>query len=210
MSGFTANCPSCGAKIEFRWSNAVQATCPFCKSILVRHDVDLTKVGEVGDLPVDQSPIQLGTTGTYDRRNFSVVGRILYEYDRGGWNEWHLRLDDSTSAWLSDAMAEYAVSRSMASADIPPADRVRVGESYAWGGRSYEASTITKAHYRGVEGELPFETWNKHDALFVDLDAVDGHFATIDYSDDTPALYVGEYAGFDDLHLGNLRRIEGW
>ena len=210
MSGLTTICPGCGAKIEFRWSSAVQTTCPFCKSILVRHDVDLTKVGEVGDLPAEQSPVQLGTTGSFDRRSFSVVGRILYEYDRGGWNEWHLRLDDSTSAWLSDAMSEYAVSHSVESTDVPPADRVRVGEKYTWNGRSYEAATITKAHYRGVEGELPFETWNKHDALFVDLDADDGHFATIDYSDDAPVLYLGEYAEFDDLHLGNLRKIEGW
>jgi hypothetical protein len=210
MTGLTTSCPNCGAKIEFRWSGAVQTTCPFCKSILVRHDVDLTKVGEVGDLPKDESPIQLGTTGTYDRRSFSVVGRILYEYERGGWNEWHLRLDDSTSAWLSDAMAEYAVSRGATSPNLPAADRVRVGETYALSGRAYKAATITTARYRGVEGELPFETWNKHEARFVDLDADDGHFATIDYSDATPALYLGEYAEFDDLHLGNLRHIEGW
>jgi hypothetical protein len=210
MSGLTCNCPSCGAKIEFRWSSAVQTTCPFCKSILVRHDVDLTKVGEVGDLPKDSSPIQLGTTGTYDRRNFSVVGRIMYEYERGGWSEWHLRLDDATSAWLSDAMAEYAISQSVTAQDLPPADRVRVGASYAWNGRSYETATITHAHYRAVEGELPFETWDRKDALFVDLDANDGHFATIDYSDQTPTLYLGEFTEFEDLRLANLRPIEGW
>jgi hypothetical protein len=210
MSGLTANCPSCGAKIEFRWSSAVQTTCPFCKSILVRHDVDLTKVGEVGDLPANESPIQLGTAGTFDRRHFSVVGRILYEYERGGWNEWHLRLDDSTSAWLSDAMAEYAVSRSVELPDIPAADSVKLGSTWTWNGRSYVAATLTKAHYRGVEGELPFTTWDKHDAQFVDLDAADGKFATIDYSDDTPTLYLGEYTEFDDLQLSNLRHIEGW
>jgi hypothetical protein len=210
MSGLTANCPSCGAKIVFRWSSAVQTTCPFCKSILVRHDVDLEKVGEVGDLPADESPIQLGTTGTFERRHFSVVGRILYEYDRGGWNEWHIRLDDSASAWLSDAVSEYAMSSRVESKDIPAADRVAIGNTFTWSGRSYTASTITKARYRGVEGELPFETWDKHDALFIDCTAADGKFATIDYSDETPALYLGAYAEFDDLHMTNLRPIAGW
>ena len=210
MTGPTANCPGCGAKIDFRWSSAVQTTCPFCKSILVRHDVDLAKVGEVGDLPADQSPIQLGTTGTFQKRHFTVVGRILYEYERGGWNEWHLRLDDATSAWLSDAMAEYAVSRRADAADLPAAADMHVGESHRWDGRAYTAAALTNAHYRGVEGELPFETWNKHDVLFVDLDAQDGHFATIDYSDEPPTLYLGEYTEFDDLHMSNLRQIEGW
>ena len=51
MSRFSANCPNCGSKIEFLWSGAVQTTCEFCKSILVRTDKDLTKVGEVsGDV----------------------------------------------------------------------------------------------------------------------------------------------------------------
>ena len=210
MSGPSATCPGCGAKIDFRWSSAVQTTCPFCKSILVRHDVDLTKVGEVGDLPPDPSPIQLGSTGVYARIGFTVVGRIMYEYERGTWNEWHLRSDDAASAWLSDAMAEYAVSRRAEVRGLPPAERVAVGQMYPWQGRTYKAATLTTAHYRGVEGELPFECWNKRDVLFVDLDAGDGHFGTLDYGDEPPTLYLGEYVDFDDLHLGNLRKIEGW
>jgi hypothetical protein len=37
-----------------------------------------------------------------------------------------------------------------------------------------------------------------------------GKFATVDYSDETPALYLGESVEFDDLHLKNLRKFEGW
>ena len=110
MSDKTANCPNCGAPVTFLWSSAVQTTCPFCKSILVRRDVDLEKVGVVADLPLDSSPIQIGTEGIFEKKAFVVVGRILYEYDRGGWNEWHLIFNDGTSGWLSDAQDEYAIS----------------------------------------------------------------------------------------------------
>jgi hypothetical protein len=210
MTGPSANCPGCGARIEFLWSSAVQTTCPFCKSILVRHDVDLKKVGEVGDLPPDQSPIRIGATGVFQRRAFTVVGRIIYEYERGSWNEWHLMLDDATSAWLSDAMGEYAVSREAKAPELPTAERVRVGQNYAWSGRIYKVMILAMARYRGVEGELPFETWNRYDVLFADLDADDGHFATLDYSDDVPTLYLGEYMEFDDLRFANLKEIAGW
>ena len=50
MSDRAGNCPNCGAPIQFRWSAAVQTTCEYCHSILVRTDVDLKKVGEVADL----------------------------------------------------------------------------------------------------------------------------------------------------------------
>lgn len=213
MSRRTATCPNCGAPIEFLWSSAVQTTCPFCKSILVRHDVDLEKVGEVGDLPPSISPIQIQTQGVYRGRPFTVVGRILYEYERGGWNEWHVRVDDRESAWLSDAQGEYAVTREVeGAAELPSASAVRVGASYALAKKPFKVVSLTRARYRGVEGELPFEYWNKREVLFADLEAPGEQFATLDYSggDEAPVLYVGEWLSFDELQLTNLREIEGW
>ena len=87
MSQPTGICPNCGAQIVFRWSSSVQTVCEYCKSILVRTDVDLKKVGQVADLPPDSSPIQLGAEGTYNHKAFTAIGRIIYEYEQGSWNE---------------------------------------------------------------------------------------------------------------------------
>ena len=75
---------------------------------------------------------------------------------------------------------------------------------------TYEVTTITRARYRGVEGELPFEYWDKTEMFFVDLETSDGRFATIDYSESEPLLFLGETVEFEDLQLKNLRRFEGW
>src|SRR6266851_8481324 len=97
MSERVANCPNCGAPIKFLWSSAVQTTCEFCHSILVRRDVDLERVGEIADLPPDSSPLQIASEGAYAGKPFVVVGRILYEYELGGWNEWHVVFNDGRS-----------------------------------------------------------------------------------------------------------------
>ena len=122
MTQPVSNCPNCGAKIVFKWSSSVQTVCPYCKSILVRTDVDLKKVGQVADLPPDSSPIQLNTEGIYRNKAFVVIGRILYEYDQGGWNEWHITMNDGTSAWLSDAQNEYAISFATNTTGLPGSD----------------------------------------------------------------------------------------
>src|SRR3569833_959884 len=109
MTQPTANCPNCGARITFRWSGSVQTVCEFCKSILIRYDLDLQKVGQVADLPQNSSPIQIGTEGIFAKYSFSVIGRIIYEYEQGNWNEWHLVTNDGASGWLSDAHQNYAV-----------------------------------------------------------------------------------------------------
>ena len=209
MTQPTANCPNCGAKIVFRWSSSVQTVCEFCKSILVRTDVDLKKVGQVADLPPNSSPIQIGTEGVYQHQGFVAIGRIIYEYNQGTWNEWHI-VRNNGSAWLSDAQDEYAVTFAAPGRKLPAASEVQVGQRFSWDNETYAVSTITQAHYKGVEGELPFQYWDKEDVVFVDLMTSGGKFATIDYSDETPVLYLGEAVEFDALKLQNLRSFEGW
>ena len=109
MTHPAGTCPNCGAPVEFQWSSAVQTVCSHCRSVLVRRDLDLTKVGVVADLPPDVSPIQVGTKGRFADAAFTVTGRIVYEYGAGTWNEWHLLFSDGSSGWLSDAQLDYAI-----------------------------------------------------------------------------------------------------
>lgn len=206
-----ANCPNCGAPVRFRWSSAVQTVCEFCRSILVRRDVNLERVGTVADLPEFGSPIQIGTEGNYRNRAFTVIGRILYEYEQGGWNEWHLMFQDGVSGWLSDAQLQYAVSFLVKPpAPLPAVQALAVNQVHRWNNIEYQVTTLTNAHYRGVQGELPFEYWDKQDVLFADLATREMLFATLDYSEGAPLLFMGEWVEFEQLKLQNLRQFEGW
>ncbi|HEX8276215.1 MAG TPA: DUF4178 domain-containing protein [Longimicrobiaceae bacterium] len=215
MSGPVANCPSCGGPVEFHWAGAVQTVCAYCQSVLVRHDLDLEAVGVKSLPPPVTSPIQIGTRGRYRERAFTVTGRIAYEYERGGWSEWHLAMSDGGSGWLSDAQAEYAVSfLAPDPGPLPAPAEIRTGQRFSWGGTEYQAAAVTRARYVGVEGELPFEYWDKEQVPFVDLRTTDGRFATLDFSEPTPLLYLGEYVELDNLWLTDLRdsparRVEG-
>ena len=210
MTQPSGTCPNCGAPIVFRWSSSVQTVCSFCKSILVRTDVNLAKVGQVADLPPDSSPIQMGTEGVYNKKAFVTIGRIIYEYELGTWNEWNLMINDGTNGWLSDAQDEYVVTFAAPGRTLPENRRVNLGQKCIWDGDTYTVTTLTEAHYRGVEGELPFPYWDKEDVWFADLATGSGKFATLDYSDEQPALYLGEAVEFNDLKLRNLRQFEGW
>ena len=202
-------CPSCGAPIVFQWSSSVQTTCASCHSILVRTDVNLERVGVVSDLPPDSSPIQIGASGVYQDRAFTVAGRIIYDYDEGSWNEWHIVLNQG-SAWLSDAQSQYAVTLAFPAAPLPALASVHLGDRFTWNKITFAATAITQARYRGVEGELPFEYWDKQEATFVDLRSAGGDFGTLDYSGAEPVLYLGKMVEFEAMRLTNLREFEGW
>jgi predicted RNA-binding Zn-ribbon protein involved in translation (DUF1610 family) len=205
MTAPVASCPGCGAEIRFQWAGAVQTVCGHCGSVLVRRGVDLEKVGRVSEPPPATSPVQIGTRGTFDGVAFTVVGRIAYAYERGFWSEWHLAFSDGRSGWLSDAQDEYAVSFLSPPAPLPPPEALRPGERLALGGAWYTVSTLTRARYAGVEGELPFEYWDHAEVPFVDLTGPGGTLATLDYGQDPPLLFQGRYVSFAELDLRNLR-----
>lgn len=206
----SARCPNCGAPLVYRWSSSVQTVCEHCRSVVVRTDVDLQKVGVVADLPLDGSPIQLATEGQYGDKHFVVAGRIMYQYEQGTWNEWRIVLDGGADGWLSDAQNELAVSFRVEMPRLPPPAQATLGRSFSWNGVDFTVVSRTLAHYAGVEGELPFEYWDKTDVMFVDLRSERLDFATLDYSDDEPALYIGTATDFDALRLRNVRAFEGW
>jgi hypothetical protein len=211
MSRPAGNCPQCGAKIEFQFSCAVQTVCEFCRSIVVRRDVDLALVGKVATLPPDSSPIQMRSEGIWGNKAFHVAGRIIYQYEFGGWNEWHLVFQDGKSGWLSDAQADFTISFAFTPPEaLPAAGDLSTGRSFEWNGIRFSMTSITEAHYAGVEGELPFEYWDKSEVKFADLRSTDAHFATIDYSEEPPLLFVGESVTLDQLRMKNLRSFEGW
>jgi Domain of unknown function (DUF4178) len=210
MTSRSATCPNCGAPLVYRWSSSVQTVCEHCRSVVVRTDVDLKNVGVVADLPPNASPIQLSTEGRYGDKGFVVAGRILYQYEQGTWNEWRIVVEGGVDGWLSDAQNELAVSFAVKESHIPSADQATLGSSFNWNGTVFTVVSRTVAHYAGVEGELPFEYWDKTDVTFVDLRSEGSDFATLDYSDDEPALYIGKAVDFDTLRLRNVRTFEGW
>jgi len=117
-------------------------------------------------------------------------------------------------AWLSDAQGDLAISAPVTNAGaLPAANELKVGQSYAIDGTRFRVASLTRARYAGVEGELPFTTWDRDESLFADLDT-DGNgdtlrFATIDYSDDAPVAYVKTYPLFIPLaRLGSIKHAE--
>ena len=201
----TAGCPSCGAPLRFRGATSVVAVCQFCKATLVRDGVNLQDIGKQAELLEDHSPIRIGADGRHKGRGFTVVGRIQYRYGAGVWNEWHVLMADGKSAWLSDANREYTITYLLPPQPVPAFAELKPGQALTLGKDAFTAMNMEQAEVVAGEGELPFKFQSGWKADVADLRGEGNKFATIDYSEEPPHIYVGEKLPFDQFSFSGLR-----
>jgi ribosomal protein S27E len=208
---FSANCPACGAPVVFKSSASFHGVCEFCRSTLVRHGGNLENLGRMADLLEDASPIRLGTEGRYKGVHFAVIGRLQLRYAAGVWNEWHVLFDDMRGGWLSDAGGDYSLRVLTApKAELPAFAGLMPNDDVTLAGREFVVSNLEEAMCVSGEGELPFAFGAGYAAPLVDLRAAEGEgFASIDYSETPPLVFLGESLPFASFHFANLRGDAG-
>lgn len=174
--------------------------------------MDLEKIGEMGELAEDSSPIQLGMTGVFGNKFFHTSGRIIYAYDDGLWNEWHLYFDTGETGWLTDAQGEFAISFAH---DSPPLNSslLELGKGTKIGNDYFQVSDIKKVTYAGSEGELPFTAEKGYSSTVYDFSHRDNKFFTVvvpDNGESEMLMFKGRYLDFWSLKPQNIKLFEGW
>lgn len=204
-----ANCPSCGAPVNFQSAASVFAVCAYCTSTLLRRGASIEDIGRMAALMDDPTLIRIGTEGVYQGTHFAVIGRIQMRYDAGLWNEWHILFDDMRTGWLAGAAGEYYLTfEKPATRALPAFAAIRVEDSIDLGDGVFEVTNIESATCIAGQGELPFAVGAGYAAPVVDLRAGE-RFATLDYSDagpdGAPRVFVGARVEAQKLGLTGLR-----
>jgi hypothetical protein len=215
-----APCPNCGAPVEFQSAASVSAICGYCRSSVLRDGEALRRIGQSAELFADRGLLQLGSSGRWQQRGFTLVGRVQYGYGKGGaalsapaevegtWSEWHALFDDGASGWLSEDNDQYVMAFAVRS-DVPPpaADALRVGQPVELVRKLWRVASLTRSSVLAAQGELPVPPALGRSQLIADLRNAQEQVATLEYADGGPPLLsVGVPARPADLELRNLRQ----
>ncbi|MBI3132825.1 MAG: DUF4178 domain-containing protein [Acidobacteria bacterium] len=198
-----SNCPSCASPLAFRPGTMV-SVCKACGSLCARTDRDPQLIGKVAALLETGSPLAVGATGRFAGRAFSVAGRIQMAHPLGGvWDEWYLALEDGRWGWLAEAQGRFLLTFPTATkAPVPAYEALQPGQQVDLGEQGrFAIQEASEARVAGAEGEIPWRVSLQESFRFADLGGPNGAFATLDYSEQPPLLYLGRDVPFADLHL---------
>ena len=204
MNGVQAACPGCGAPIEFAIGSALLKVCEHCQSLVARGDQKLEDLGKVSLLVQTQSPLKLGAEGTFHGQSCEVAGRIQYQHQAGGvWNEWYLHLANDDWLWLAEAQGRFfeTAPLKLKKADaVPPFESLRLGQRFTIPTvGKFTIAEIGIAQLQAAEGEIPFVVFPNQPHPYADLSGDHDRYATLDYSQNPPAIYTGREITLDQL-----------
>lgn len=94
------NCPQCGKSLTTRLKDSWLLTCTNCE-VLVAGDERIAP--QTFQMPDDWSAIQIGTTGLYKNKNFTVVGRARLQMNTDFLNLWCAYTQDGP-LWIGQSL----------------------------------------------------------------------------------------------------------
>lgn len=185
------------------------AVCEFCQTTLLKDAAAVRNLGKMSEVLEDYSPLQIGASGQFTGRSFSLIGRIQLKYPAGFWNEWYALFDDGTNGWLSDASGQFTMTFARsADGPLPLFDKLVPGRAFHFSGQSYAASDVRSARCTAGQGELPFQVGAGWEAKMADFRA-GNRFLSLDYSDaGAVRVYSGQSVKLADLKPQLLRDLD--
>ncbi|MFG0263471.1 MAG: DUF4178 domain-containing protein, partial [Novipirellula sp. JB048] len=208
----SASCPACGGPVEFKTGSSLVTICDFCQTAVARGDKAVGDFGKVADVGETASGLRLGLSGTFNKKHFSITGRVRYAHPAGGiWDEWYLVFPGEKWGWLTEAQGKFYLMferRVTRKTQLPDFDSAALGSHVKLGSSEFAVREKTIANAAAAEGEIPWAFRPGADHRFIDLEGAEGAFATVEL-DDSPSVYVGKQVTLGELGIDTAGAAPG-
>ncbi len=205
--GFEASCPGCGAPVEFGVANSLVTVCASCGTVVGRAEGRLEDYGKVAELVQTDSPLTVGLEGRYQGVPYEVTGRVQLRHPAGGvWNEWYVAFRGGERwGWLAEAQGRFYLTfrrKLPKRVSLPSVPQLQVDQelNIAGVGR-WKVAEVGVATLVSAEGEIPYRFRPGETYAYADLVGRNGKFATLDASEQPPALFVGKELSLAELGI---------
>lgn len=214
MTALQANCPACGAPISFKVGSSVVVVCDYCHSVVARTDRALEDLGKVAEIAETASPLQIGLRGAYHGASFELTGRTQLGHQAGGmWDEWYAAFSDGRWGWLAEAQGRFYLTFQELAPEpdrIPSFEALELGHAVGSLTGSVPLVVAEKGIARtlGAQGEIPWRVVPGETYAYADLSGQGRAFATLDYSESPPLIFIGREVTLSELGVADARTPE--
>ncbi len=184
------HCPTCGAPLRIKNRFVKAVTCEFCQNVALFDGVRLDPTGRTASLAQLKSPLYLDATGRIGGLSFRVLGRLVYEYDGGTWQEWFIDIGDDRRAWLVEDEGAFSLLQTRSLSQAPPFAGIRPTDVLSLAGMDVRVDEIGRATIVSAEGQLGTLILPGETIAYVDGASGDEE-VSLEYGEREVKLFVG-------------------
>lgn len=184
------HCPTCGAPLRIRNRFVKAVTCEFCQNVALYDGVRLDPTGRTASLAKLNSPLYLDATGRIGDQAFRVLGRLVYEYAGGMWQEWFLDIGGEKRAWLIEDEGAFSLLQKRPLADAPPFAGIRVGDLLVLSEMEVRVDEVGEATIVSAEGQFGTQLLPGEAIAYIDGASGENEVG-LEYGEREVELFVG-------------------
>ena len=214
MSVLVANCPACGAPVEFKSGQSIVVICKYCRSAVARTDRDLRDLGKVAEIVETGSPLDIGLRGKWRDIPFELTGRAQFGHEMGGqWDEWYATFSNGWLGWLAEAQGRFYLTFQRPipkDTQLSSFDQLELGQTLSglpWPTPLIVAET-GRAKALGAKGEIPYLLTPGETYYYADLSGPNAAFGTLDYNETPPLVFLGQEVTLTEIGITTTRTPE--
>ena len=115
--------------------------------------------------------ISKGSIGTLDGLDFTVIGRLVYDWGGGCWEEFYLEFSDTDEyKWLSKEGTTLGLLEEVESVDVPDPESLKEGGSFEFQGEKVKVNEVGEAKITSVEGSFPWSIASGARVIYADCE----------------------------------------
>ncbi|PZR41679.1 MAG: hypothetical protein DI538_00500 [Azospira oryzae] len=201
------SCPACGKGYELQLSDTWLLMCPSCQEFIYGNAIK----GTAGKMPADWSWIKMGTTGVYDKKKFSITGRVRIQTQHDVMNLWCARCEDK-SIWINHTTDSLRVYGKYTAVYVevkknPVGEMIRISDKYSL--RCESKGECNQLHAEGEVSSLPIE--GKNFEVLKASNATGNSALIFKTTGDGPSPFLwGAIMEADDLKFQNTIALDEW
>lgn len=201
-------CPHCSRPLSFG-SDAINLKQCSCGKIIRRGEDGALTVTLVEAIEAPFDIIQPGTTGSWNNKRFTVLGRFRTWYKGGVYNYWDIELQDGEHAWLAEGYGIYAVlTPHQLNLSVPKSftESLKPGQQYKFGTDTLFVldRRLTCSRWE-AEAELRMPEADNHFKI-AELSTINGaYIAVFEFRADQFTVFDISYQPFSSFGFRHLR-----
>jgi hypothetical protein len=161
-----------------------------------------------------ESPLRLGLKGVWNNTKFELTGRAQLKHELGGyWDEWYATFSNGWVGWLAEAQGRFYLTFFQPlpkGTTLPTFEGLQLGQTVAEIPSQTPLMVQEKgtATYVAADGEIPYKLTPNEKESYADLAGKNNSFATIDYSNEPPWVFLGTQVTLEEIGLGDAKPVQ--